>query len=224
MGEECPQRTYGGSPHLEGTFLRLARVPLGGLLGGREQGPTWTGDRGAVAALGVAPCSVGTEERGKGKGKEVGHWGREHLKGTGIPPPLPCSWEIKRLRFDRSVCQHQFCLISSGATILVEFRVEVLTASSLPSSRSPGSPPPLFLFLLGFILITNNKLRSATMMKSIRMGKSVKATRSFAPRSARRSVAAKAFTVTLETPDGTQTIECPDDVVRSSLFYPLFLF
>ena len=55
------------------------------------------------------------------------------------------------------------------------------------------------------------------MMKSIRMGKAVKATRSFAPRSsARRSVAAKAFTVTLETPDGTQTIECPDDVVRSS--------
>jgi len=53
------------------------------------------------------------------------------------------------------------------------------------------------------------------MMKSIRMGKAVKATikRSFAPRSsARRSVAAKAFTVTLETPDGTQTIECPDDV------------
>ena len=60
------------------------------------------------------------------------------------------------------------------------------------------------------------------MMKSIRMGKAVKATRSFAPRSsARRSVAAKAFTVTLETPDGTQTIECPDDVVRSSLFYYL---
>ena len=70
------------------------------------------------------------------------------------------------------------------------------------------------------------------MMKSIRMGKAVKATRSFAPRSsARRSVAAKAFTVTLETPDGTQTIECPDDVVRSSSCFtsvpvsgvPLFL-
>merc|ERR1719164_150630 len=49
-------------------------------------------------------------------------------------------------------------------------------------------------------------------MKSIRMGKAVRATRSMAPRAARRSVKAQAFTVTLETPDGTQMIDCPDDV------------
>merc|ERR1712216_126838 len=66
---------------------------------------------------------------------------------------------------------------------------------------------------MGILINNNTSLFLATMMKSIRMGKAVKATRSFAPRSsARRSVAAKAFTVTLETPDGTQTIECPDDV------------